>query len=131
MEFNDNKPIYRQILDYAFHCILTGIWRAGEMIPSVRELTSELGVNNRTVLKAFDELQNLKVIEPRRGLGFLLAENGVEIIRKEKKREFFENKIPEIIDEMRMLGISPEEVASILVRTENKLYNQYKNVVIW
>lgn len=120
MEFNDNKPIYRQILDYAFNCILIGVWRGGEMIPSVRELTSELGVNNRTVLKAFDELQNLKVIEPRRGLGFMLATNGVDIIRKEKKREFFENRIPEIMEEMRILGISSEEVTTILAKSDGK-----------
>ena len=120
MEFNDNKPIYRQILDYAFQCILTGVWREGEMIPSVRELTSELGVNSRTVLKAFDELQNLMVIEARRGLGFLLAENGVEIIRKEKKREFFEITVPEIVEEMRILGISSEEVAAILAKADKK-----------
>lgn len=118
MEFNDNKPIYRQILDYAFNCILSGAWREGEMIPSVRELTAELGVNNRTVLKALDELQSLKVIESRRGLGFLLARNGVDIIRKEKQREFFENTIPKIIEEMKILGISSEEVASILAKVE-------------
>ena len=123
MEFNDNKPIYRQILDYAFNCILTGAWREGEMIPSVRELTSELGVNNRTVLKAFDELQHLKVIESRRGLGFMLAANGIDIIRKEKKREFFENRIPEIIGEMRILDISSEEVASILSKAEKNNIN--------
>ena len=88
------------------------------MIPSVRELTSDLGVNNRTVLKAFDELQNLSVIESRRGLGFMLAKNAVDIIRKEKRREFFEKTIPEIIDEMRILGISSEEVAAILSKKD-------------
>lgn len=119
MEFNDNKPIYRQILDYAFNCILTGVWRAGETIPSVRELTCELGVNSRTVLKAFDELQDLRVIESRRGLGFLLAQNGVEIIRRERKRDFFENTLPQIIEEMRILGISPEEVTSMLSKTDD------------
>lgn len=120
MEFNDNKPIYRQILDYAFHCILSGAWHEGEMIPSVRELTAELGVNNRTVLKALDELQSLHVIESRRGLGFLLANNGMEIVRNEKKREFFEKTIPGIIDEMRLLGISSEEVAGIFTKSDKK-----------
>ncbi len=120
MEFNDNKPIYRQILDYAFNCILTGVWREGQMIPSVRELTSELGVNNRTVLKALDELQDLKVIESRRGLGFMLAKNAVDIIRKEKRREFFEKTIPEIVNEMRILGISSEEVVAILAKSDGK-----------
>lgn len=114
IEFNDNKPIYRQILDYAFNRILKGTWQPGEMIPSVRELTSELGVNNRTVLKALDELQALKVIEPRRGLGFLLAIDGAEIVMKERRREFFNKAIPEIISEMKILGISPEEVFALL-----------------
>ena len=118
MEFNDNKPIYRQILDYAFHHILSGAWIAGEMIPSVRELTSELGVNNRTVLKALDELQALNVIESRRGMGFRLANNGMDIVRKEKQREFFEKTIPGIIEEMKILDISSEEVASILSKAE-------------
>ena len=93
------------------------------MIPSVRDLTCELGVNNRTVLKALDELQSLKVIESRRGLGFLLAQNGVEIIRKEKQKEFFENTIPKIIEEMRILGISYEEVAAILAKADRKQYH--------
>lgn len=120
MEFNDNKPIYRQILDYSFTRILTGTWKAGEMIPSVRELTLELGVNSRTVLKALDELQSLKVIESRRGLGFQLAQNGVEIIKKERQREFFENTIPQIIEEMRILGISSEELAAILTKYDKE-----------
>ncbi len=118
MEFNDNKPIYRQILDYAFHHILSGAWPPGEMIPSVRELTSELGVNNRTVLKALDELQSLNVIEPRRGMGFLLVNNGADIVRKEKQREFFEKTIPGIIEEMRILGISSDEVRDILAKAD-------------
>ncbi|MDE6637655.1 MAG: GntR family transcriptional regulator [Muribaculaceae bacterium] len=120
MEFNDNKPIYRQILDYAFHCILSGVWISGEMIPSVRELTAELGVNNRTVLKALDELQNLHAIESRRGMGFLLAKNGVEIVRNERKREFFEKTIPGLIEEMMILGITSDEVVTILSKADNK-----------
>ncbi|MDE6811680.1 MAG: GntR family transcriptional regulator, partial [Muribaculaceae bacterium] len=52
MEFNDNKPIYRQIIDHSFVMIMTGAWVPGERIPSVRELSSMLGVNSRTVLKA-------------------------------------------------------------------------------
>ncbi len=120
IEFNDNKPIYRQILDFAYHSILSGAWAEGEMIPSVRELTSELGVNNRTVLKALDELQALKVIEPRRGMGFRLANNGVEIVRKEKQRDFFEKALPEIIEQMKILEIPLEEVAKRLSEADNR-----------
>ncbi len=120
IEFNDNKPIYRQILDFAYHSILSGAWAEGEMIPSVRELTSELGVNNRTVLKALDELQALNVIEPRRGMGFRLANNGMEIVRKEKQRDFFEKALPEIIEQMKILEIPLEEVAKRLSEADSR-----------
>lgn len=114
IEFNDNKPIYRQIVDYAFNRILDGAWRPGEMIPSVRELTTDLGVNNRTVLKAFDELQTIGVIEPRRGMGFLLVTDGAERVRNAKRREFCDTAIPQIVAEMRLLGITADEVAEML-----------------
>lgn len=114
MEFNNNKPIYRQIVDYAFNRILDGSWRPGQMVPSVRELTVELGVNNRTIMKAYETLQNLNVISPKRGMGYLLADDGVEKVREEKRRDFFENAIPAIASEMKILGISSDEVSELL-----------------
>ena len=69
MEFNDNKPIYRQIADYAYNAILSGQWEPEAIIPSVRELSAQLGVNSRTVLKAMEQLQNSGIITMRRGLG--------------------------------------------------------------
>ena len=68
MEFSDNKPIYRQIVDYAFNCIIDGTWAPGARIPSVRELAADLGVNTRTVLKAMEDLQDMAVIESRRAM---------------------------------------------------------------
>lgn len=114
MEFNDNKPIYRQIVDYAFNSILNGMWLPGSMVPSVRELTGELGVNNRTVLRAFDELQDMEVIESKRGMGFMLRADAKEKVRSVKRREFLEVTLPAIIAEMKALGINSEELAAML-----------------
>jgi len=114
IEFNDSKPIYRQIVDYAFNRILGGEWRPGGMIPSVRELTADLGVNSRTVLKALDELQDLCVIEPRRGMGFLLCADAAGRVREARRREFFDTVIPAIVSEMKMLDIGADEVMALL-----------------
>lgn len=114
IEFSDNKPIYKQIVDYAFNRILGGDWTEGGMIPSVRELTADLGVNSRTVMKAFDELQALDVIEPKRGMGFLLADGAPEKVRNVKRREFFDTAIPAVAAEMKLLGISADEVIDML-----------------
>ncbi len=110
MEFNDNKPIYRQIVDYAFNRIIEGEWPPGEKIPSVRELAADLGVNTRTVLKAMEDLQDTNVIEPRRGMGFMLAADTSSKVTEARRREFFEVTLPAMAEEMRRLGITPEEV---------------------
>ncbi len=110
MEFNDNKPIYRQIVDYAFNRIIEGAWPPGEKIPSVRELAADLGVNTRTVLKAMEDLQDADVIEPRRGMGFILADDASDKVTGARRREFFDVTLPALAEEMQRLGITPDEL---------------------
>ena len=114
MEFSDNKPIYRQIVDYAFNCIIDNLWLPGERIPSVRELAADLGVNTRTVLKAMDDLQDAGVIVPRRGMGFNLAEDAADKVTAIRKKEFFDVTVPYLIEEMKRLKISPAELTEKL-----------------
>lgn len=110
MEFDDNKPIYRQITDYAFNSIISGRWREGVLIPSVRELSAELGVNARTVLKALEYLQQASIIEPRRGMGFLLSADATARVLAERRKEFYDKLIPSLCDEMKRLDISEQEL---------------------
>lgn len=71
MDFKTNKPIYQQIVDFCFSKILTREWRAEERVVSVRELSTQLAVNSRTVLKAYEYLQTEDIIYPERGNGVL------------------------------------------------------------
>ena len=48
MDFKTDKPIYRQIVDYCFACILTRKWLPGEKVPSVREMALQMAVNTHT-----------------------------------------------------------------------------------
>lgn len=114
MEFSDNKPIYRQIVDYAFNCIIDGTWAAGTRIPSVRELAADLGVNTRTVLKAMEDLQDMAVIESRRGMGFILLGDAVTKVTDARRREFFNVSLPALLEEMERLGITKEELIESL-----------------
>ena len=52
IQFREDRPIYRQIVDYSLGCILTGNWSPGMRVPSVREMAVQLAVNTHTVLKA-------------------------------------------------------------------------------
>lgn len=113
-EFDDTRPIYRQIADTAYNRILEGMWLPSMLIPSIRELSAELGVNARTVLKAMEHLQEAGVISPRRGMGYILAPDAVERVRSLLRDEFFARTIPSFAAEMRRLGISPHDVEGFL-----------------
>ena len=112
MDFKDNKPIYRQIIDYCFGCILSGAWGPEQKTPSVRELAVKMQVNTHTVLKAFDFLQVHGIIYPRRGMGFYISPDAPQMVNTTRRQEFFEETLPALFDEMRMLGISIDEVSS-------------------
>lgn len=110
MDFTPNKPIYRQIIDYSFGQILTGVWKAGERVPSVRELSVHLSVNSHTVLKAYEFLQNEGIIVPKRGMGFYLTSDALDHINQVRRKEFFDTTLMDLFKEMRLLDISIEEV---------------------
>lgn len=110
MDFKTDKPIYRQIIDYAFGCIIGGGWRPGQKVPSVREMAVELAVNSHTVLKAYDHLQDQGIIIPKRGMGFYLADDAPERVNAERREEFFDTTLSEVFSQMDSLGISIDEL---------------------
>ncbi len=110
MEFSNNQPIYRQIINYCYDNILDGSWPPGEKIPSVRELALKLTVNTHTVIKALDVLGDEAIISPKRGMGFFLADDAQSRVLQAQKREFFDSTLSDAFARMRRLGISFDEV---------------------
>ena len=90
MEFSDTKPIFRQIIEYCYLRILSGEWEVGGRIPSTKELAVTLAVNNRTVLKAYDEMHDLGVIYQKRGLGYFISAEANSLILAGRRREFMD-----------------------------------------
>ena len=73
---SSHVPIFRQIVEGVQSSIAAGIFRPGEVLPSVRVLALELQVNPNTVQRAFEELERLGVVEARRGVGKFVARGG-------------------------------------------------------
>lgn len=120
MDFNDNKPIYKQIVDLCHQRILSGAWERGRRVPSVRELGLELAVNSHTALKAYELLEAEGVISQRRGLGFYLADDAPQRELDAKRREFFDDTLPLIFKTMDSLGISIDDLAARYSKTCKK-----------
>lgn len=67
------EPIYRQLMAQVRRCVAGGQLRAGDEMPSVRELAQSLAVNPMTISKAFSLLEAEGVLERRRGLAMVIA----------------------------------------------------------
>lgn len=93
--------------------ILTHAYKVDERIPSVREYAANLEVNTNTVVRSFDYLQNNNIIYNKRGMGFYVAEDAEHIIMDIRKSAFVNDVIPEVFAEMKMLGITIDEVVQL------------------
>lgn len=69
----DERPLYLQIMDGVRRALVVGALKAEDLLPSVRELASELVVNPRTVLQAYQELEREGLIYVKRGQGTFVA----------------------------------------------------------
>jgi DNA-binding transcriptional regulator YhcF (GntR family) len=108
--FNFDRPIYRQIRDQMGERILRGEWPEGERMPAVRELAMQLQVNPNTVMRAYESLQSMEVIESRRGIGYFVAEGAAGRLRRAEREAFVTVGLPEVFERMNMLGVSIDEV---------------------
>ena len=85
IEFDNNLPIYLQIMNYLKREIVTGRLKAGDKIPSVRELAAELQINPNTVQRTFQELEREAIVETKRGLGRYVTSEDSKIMTIKKK----------------------------------------------
>ncbi|MBE7681192.1 GntR family transcriptional regulator [Paenibacillus sp. P13VS] len=112
MEFDNNLPIYLQIMQYIKKQIVTGTLKAGDKIPSVRELAAELQINPNTVQRTFQELEREEVVETKRGLGRYVTseESKIMTIKKEMAGELLER----FLTGMQELGIEEQDIVTIV-----------------
>ena len=110
MEFQNGKSIFLQIADTITDRVVSGEFSAGEKIPSVRELASEMGVNPNTIMRTYSELQAMSIIENQRGIGYFVNPEAQKLILEGKKEEFFTKVLPEFLKQASMLGITSSDL---------------------
>ena len=83
-EFDNNIPIYIQLVEQLKIYIISGKIERGERLPSVRELALQTKVNPNTMQKALVELEELKLIYTERTNGKFVTDDQ-KLIDKYKK----------------------------------------------
>lgn len=108
--FDSNTPIYIQIMERINRQIIRNELRAGDKLPSVREMAIQSSVNPNTIQRAYRELERMKIVETRRGQGTFITEDEETLfqLRATLKAEH----ISTFVKDMREMGFSNEEMLS-------------------
>ena len=75
---HSHVPIYLQIADAVRAAVAAGVYRPGEMLPSLRAMALQLHVNPNTVQRAYDALEREGLIHSQRGRGLFVSDRGTE-----------------------------------------------------
>lgn len=118
MKFNDNLPIYVQIVEYIKRRIITLELKGGDKLPSVRELSQELKVNPNTVQRSYQELERENLVFTQRGMGTFVTED-METIN-ELKRNMASNIVETFIQEMKSLGFNLQEIKDLIINSKKE-----------
>lgn len=104
-QWNEDQPIYRQLMERLIARILDGTYPEGEMLPSVRQLASDCEVNPLTAAKAYKELARDGLIDRLRGEGLMVATGAREWLLKRERSRFLKGEWPNLRARLRRLGI--------------------------
>lgn len=107
-KFNNDSPIYLQIMDVLKSQIAQGILKPGDKVPAVRELAISAGVNPNTMQKALSELEREGILCSKRTTGRYVSED----INNEKdiRRELSHRYVKEFVDNMLNIGCDKTEI---------------------
>lgn len=113
MNFHSNKAIYLQIVDFIQNNILSGNYKEGDRISSIREIAVQMGVNPNTIMRSYTYLQQNNIIKNKRGVGYFIEPGAVQNIQDKWKKDFIEKEWPAILQKMELLNINLSDLKNI------------------
>ncbi len=110
--FVNDRPIYIQLVEKITTKIISGEFKCGKKLPSVRDFASACGVNPNTMQKALSELERMELIFTQRTTGKTVTEDKGRI--DSMKKEIATQQIMEFLDKMQKLGFTKEEIITYI-----------------
>ncbi|MGD0438625.1 MAG: GntR family transcriptional regulator [Bryobacteraceae bacterium] len=86
LDLQSGVPVYRQIIDQVLGGISAGTLKAGDQLPTVRQLAVDLSINPNTVVRAYRELEIREVLATQQGTGTFVTERKVQANELERRR---------------------------------------------
>lgn len=116
--FQNDSPIYAQLVTGLTLRIVSGIYSAGDKLPSVRDLAAEAGVNPNTMQRALTELERIGLMFSQRTAGRFVTEDRTMI--EQAKKGLAEEQVNRFLTAMTGLGYDITDIIGLLKEKETK-----------
>lgn len=110
--FKSDLPIYSQLVEQIKLGIVSGIFKPGERLASVRDMAMEAGVNPNTMQRALQELEREGMVYSQRTSGRFVTDD--EAVIDNAKKNLAEEQIKSFLEAMSKLGYGRDEIISLL-----------------
>ena len=120
--------VYQQIQNQVRFAITRGLLKPGDTLPSVRHMSSVLGINPNTVTKAYRELELLGLVNTRRGVGATVARGAPDKCR-DATLAMAEAHLRSAVAQCRAAGMEPQAIkrlAANAIATDDAPYQTDK-----
>ncbi len=107
-----DRPIYAQLIEHITFAIVSGEYKAGDKLPSVRDMAEEAAVNPNTMQKALAELERNGLVYTQRTAGRYITEDS-SMLEKVKNQIALE-QIEKFLEQMERIGISREQTIQLI-----------------
>ncbi|MEM7317295.1 MAG: GntR family transcriptional regulator [Planctomycetota bacterium] len=125
IDASNGLAIYDQIVRQVKFSIAEGVWRSGDLVPSVRELSKQLAINPNTVARAYRKLQDDEVLESVRGTGLQVTAGAAKRCRA-TRRQLIKERISSVISEAAASGLSADEIEELVEKELQGLKRKQK-----
>lgn len=111
-DFKDNLPIYTQLIELITLKIVSGEYRPGEKIASVRDLAAEAAVNPNTMQRALTELERMGLVYSVRTSGRFITEDCKMI--EEMQTNFAKDEIKVFLEKLKKMGFEEDRMLNVI-----------------
>ena len=113
---NDSQPVFMQIMEIIENDIVTGAYKPDDLIISTTQISRVYSVNPATAVKAVSKLADAGILYKKRGIGMCVAEGAREKITERRKYIFLNHNIDALLAQAKTLGITLDELISVIKR---------------
>jgi GntR family transcriptional regulator len=112
LDARDATPLYAQLERALRAAIAAGRLRAGDQLPTVRQLAVDLRINANTVARVYADLERNGVLETRRGVGSFVRASAAEARPRHEHERRLRAFVTRVLADSAAAGFTPRELVA-------------------